>query len=150
MKIKIPETLWFETKSGRKIKATDRVYKTLSIPKFAKYQVSQFPCQLTTTYLKLTEDGSERIGTSNSSWSEDLVLAMANSKDYTLSQSILIAANACERCMNSLAHKYGINWGYSEYGEEWKKSNTCCEFCTPKNPVKEIIDNLISKLLGYF
>ena len=149
MEIKVPETLWFETKTGRKIKVTDRMLKSPYVPKLAKYQVSQFPWQLTTTWLELSKSGSEEIARSNSTWSEDLVLAMANSNDYTLSQSILIAANACERCMNSLAHKYGLDWGYPEYGEEWQRTNTCCEFCTPKNPVKEIIDNILSRILGY-
>lgn len=73
--------------------------------------------------------GSYRVMEGHATWSEDLVLAMANSGDYTLRESILIAANSCERCMNSLAHKYGIEWGYPEYGEEWQKCGTSCEFC---------------------
>ena len=64
-----------------------------------------------------------------STYSEDLVLAMANSGDYTLSESIIIAAMSCERCMNALAYKYGLNWGYEEYSEEWQKCGTLCEFC---------------------
>ena len=77
--------------------------------------------------------------TFNSSWSEDLAVAIYNnSKDYTLCQAIIIAANCCERCMNSLAHKYGLSWGYPEFSEEWKKVNTTCEFC--KNE-KQYINN---------
>ena len=73
--------------------------------------------------------GAREVCCGRSSWSEDLVLAMANSKDYSLSQSILIAANACSRCMNSLAHKYGLSWGYKEKSPEWEKTNTECDFC---------------------
>lgn len=62
-------------------------------------------------------------------WNEDLVLAIAKTNDYTLSQAILIAATSCERCMNSLAHKYGLTWGYPEYSDEWKEAKTSCEFC---------------------
>ena len=65
----------------------------------------------------------------NSGWSADLALAIFNSGDYTLSEAILISANACERCMNALAHKYGLDWGYEEYGEEWNKAGTSCKYC---------------------
>lgn len=61
---------------------------------------------------------------------EDVVLAMANSGDYRLSEAITIFGNACERCMNVLAYKYlnGAD-GYEEYSEEWHKANTVCDFC---------------------
>lgn len=73
--------------------------------------------------------GQKEIFEVNSSWNEDLVMAIANSGDYTLREAILIASIACERCMNALAYKYGLNDGYPEYSEEWKKCGTCCEFC---------------------
>ena len=73
--------------------------------------------------------GSREIYSATSSWSEDLVLAIANSGDYSLSASIIIAATSCERCMNVLAHKYGLDWGYEEGSEDWKKTNTSCQFC---------------------
>lgn len=59
-----------------------------------------------------------------------LLMAMANSGDYTLSEAILIYARACERCSNVLWNKYiGGGEGYEEYSEEWKKVNTVCDFC---------------------
>ena len=73
--------------------------------------------------------GSRDIMTGSSSYPQDLVLAMANSNDWDLSEAIIIAANSCERCMNALAEKYGLKWGYKEFGEEWQKCNTSCEFC---------------------
>lgn len=73
--------------------------------------------------------GSSSVGAGESGWSEDLALAMANSGDWKLSDAILIAANSCERCMNALAHKYGLKWGYPEFGEEWRKCGTECDFC---------------------
>ena len=61
---------------------------------------------------------------------EKLILAMANSGDYTLKESIAILAQCCERCHNVLAYKYlkGED-GYPEYSDEWKKCNTHCDFC---------------------
>ena len=60
----------------------------------------------------------------------DVIVAMVNSKDYTLEEAIYICANACERCSNVLAYKYlDEKEGYSEYSEEWKKCNTVCDFC---------------------
>jgi hypothetical protein len=58
--------------------------------------------------------GSREVFSFNSGWSESLALAIANSGDYTLSEAIIISANSCERCMNALAHKYGLDWGYPE------------------------------------
>ena len=77
-----------------------------------------------TTYHMMT--GSTHIG----GGSEEVILAMANSGDYTLGEAIIVYANACERCMNVLCYKYldGKD-GYPEYSEEWKKCNTVCDFC---------------------
>ena len=60
----------------------------------------------------------------------DLIVAMVNSGDYTLSEALTVYASACERCSNVLAHKYtnGAE-GYEEYSEEWKKCGTVCDFC---------------------
>ncbi len=73
--------------------------------------------------------GSRNIMTANCSWSEDLVLKIANSGDYTLGEAIIISASSCERCMNALAHKYGLDWGYEEGSEDWEKCGTSCRFC---------------------
>lgn len=71
-------------------------------------------------------EGHTHIGRGN----EDVILAMANSGDYTLSEAIIVWASACERCMNVLTYKYlnGAD-GYEEFSEEWKKANTVCDFC---------------------
>lgn len=81
------------------------------------------------------EDGASSVhiltgSTHISRGSEDVILAMVNSGDYTLSEAIIVYASACERCMNVLCYKYldGKD-GYPEYSEEWKKCNTVCDFC---------------------
>lgn len=73
--------------------------------------------------------GSIPIASFESSWPEDLVLAMANSKDFSLSEAILVCANSCSRCMNALGFKYKLGWGYPEFSKEWQNSNTVCQYC---------------------
>lgn len=76
----------------------------------------------------------KRILTSNigfrSKFSQDCIVAMVNSGDYTLAEAIYVYCNSCERCMNVLLYKYlnGAD-GYEEYSEEWKKCNTVCKWC---------------------
>lgn len=63
-------------------------------------------------------------------FSQECIVAMVNSGDYTLAEAIYVYANACERCMNVLLYKYldGKD-GYEEFGEEWQKCNTVCDWC---------------------
>lgn len=72
--------------------------------------------------------GSQQVFTGESSYSEDLVVAML--KDYSLSQAILIAATCCERCMNAFAYGYGLTWGYEIFSDEWQAARTVCQFCS--------------------
>jgi hypothetical protein len=65
----------------------------------------------------------------NSSWSEDLALAIFNNTEFKLKESIIISARSCERCMNSLAHEYGLSWGYPKYSNDWDRCGTSCLFC---------------------
>lgn len=61
---------------------------------------------------------------------QNVILAMANSGDFTLAEALVVFASSCERCMNVLAYKYtGGKDGYEEYSEEWKKCGTVCGFC---------------------
>lgn len=70
--------------------------------------------------------GAVTIGRGN----EEVILAMANSGDYTLSEAFAVYTAACERCANVLAWKYTKGkHGYPEYSEQWNKTNTECEFC---------------------
>ncbi len=89
--------------------------------------------------------GSREIGTGSTGWSSDLVLAMtrpspqeqriANDRGYTirpmgLDRAILMAATACERCMNVLLWRHGLSDGYEENTPEWQKAGTSCELCS--------------------
>ena len=73
-------------------------------------------------------EGSRDLMTMNSGWSDDLVLEMGKS-GIPLHKAIMIAANACERCMNSLAYEFGLDWGYEEGSKEWRECGTSCDFC---------------------
>ena len=94
---------------------------------------------------KWDAEGSRDLFAGESGYQEDLVLAMAKDGRYTLGESILLVANACERCMNSLAHKYGLKWGYPEKSEKWKKTNTQCDYCEsmgtykPSPPTEKLV-----------
>ena len=71
--------------------------------------------------------------TFGATWSQECIVAMVNSGDFTLEQAIYVFANSCERCMNALLYKYldGKD-GYEEYSEEWYKCGTECDFCKEK------------------
>jgi hypothetical protein len=59
-----------------------------------------------------------------------LLVAMANSGDYTLAEAILAYSMSCERCSNVLWHKYTDGKeGYAEHSEEWEKCGTSCQWC---------------------
>ena len=96
--------------------------------KFSKYMLHKHRNEKT---FKHIFTGSTSYGTK---WSQKCILAMVNSGDYTLEEAVYIYCSSCERCMNVLLYKY-LNGeeGYAEFSEEWKKANTCCDFCKSYN-----------------
>ena len=130
-KSKLPCGIWYEDEDGNIIPYNDCVEP----PKNAKSRHVCFP-------LEVREDvwfsESERKGGKpDITWSthigggnQDVILAMANSGDYTLAEAIALYASCCERCTNVLAYKY-LNGkdGYEEYSDEWEKANTVCRYC---------------------
>lgn len=50
--------------------------------------------------------------------------------DFT--QAVLYSKTACERCVNSLAYRHGLNWGYRRKSDKWHKAGTSCELCDPE------------------
>lgn len=126
--------LWYENEKGEKfIPDKDGYYSRIENRKSGfDYMRTQFPTQLHDNCLRIKDGkggGSQDVFHGEKGWLADLVLAMTNSGDYELWQSILIAANSCERCMNTLAHKYGLKWGYAEFSSEWNQCGTQCDFC---------------------
>lgn len=101
------------------------------------YCLSRFPLRIRTEIYKRRADGlygaEDRLGSFGGSFSEPLALAMVdganNQKSYRLMHAMIIASEACERCMNSLAYEYGLGWGYAEGSEEWLDCPSECEMC---------------------
>ena len=123
------DIIWYENEAGEKwIPPMDG--ETHQPPKGYIFQHTQFPNRLQHEIVMVLEGGSStQVMTQSSGWQEDLVLALAVSKNWTLGEAILIAANSCERCMNAMAYEYGLIWGYAIYSEEWHQTNTQCNFC---------------------
>ena len=103
-----------------------------------KNLIVKWLCRKSKSFYKIVSKGKDRTfkpmfdGTTSfgSKWSQDCIVAMVNSGDFTLEQAIWTFANSCERCMNSLLYKYlDGKEGYPEYSDEWKKANTVCDFC---------------------
>jgi hypothetical protein len=74
-----------------------------------------------------------QIAHGSSSVNEELVCAMIGLKRkpgrLTLSAAMLLVGISCERCLNAMAHRAGLKWGYPKGGKEWRASRTCCELC---------------------
>lgn len=91
--------------------------------------------------------GSKEAFRSEVSYTADLVMAMcgrqtkeeaerARSRGYrlpeitTFDRAVILAATSCERCLNVLCWRNGLDDGYEEGSPEWQKSNTRCALCT--------------------
>lgn len=74
---------------------------------------------------------------------EELALALATKRlthrrePFSLSDSLLIASIACERCLNALIFEYGLEGGYQEFSQSWHAANTSCQFCEHYNTEEE-------------
>lgn len=130
-KSKLPYGIWYEDENGNIIPC-DGIAEP---PNGVRTRHVSFPLEVREEIWVVGEerkDGrpditfSHHIGSGN----QNIILAMANSGDYTLAEAIALYASCCERCMNVLAYKYldGKD-GYEEYSEEWKKCNTVCRYC---------------------
>jgi hypothetical protein len=90
---------------------------------------------------------SQEVCSMESSYPPELILAMTrptkeeqrkskkrgySPKVLSFDQAVLMAATACERCLNALLWMYGCNDGYPEKSQKWKNSNTKCKLCERK------------------
>lgn len=122
----VPTYGWVYGIEGRKCKACNG---TQVKEKYFKNKICRFLKIRKPWGRKWSSDGAVPFFFMDNGWSEDIVLALAKSGDYTLSEAIIISSDACERCINSLANKYGLDWGYKEYSEDWEDARTQCSFC---------------------
>lgn len=140
-KSKLKHGIWYEDENGKYIPSTESV----DAPADAVTCHVCFPLQIRTEHYRIkphknpdggvsrTYYGSDRFLTTSchiGGGNEPVILAMANSGDFTLSEALAVYASACERCANVLAYKYtnGAD-GYPEFSDEWYKCGTICEYC---------------------
>ena len=148
---KLEKKHWFEDLNGNMVEKEDpnaciyrrcfplelhdQIYEYCYHP---KNSIIKFLCRKSRKFYEWISKGKEKTfkqimdGTISfgGKWSQDCIVAMVNSGEFTLEQAIWVYANSCERCMNVLLHKYlnGTD-GYEEYSEEWKNCRTECDFC---------------------
>ena len=136
-KSKLRMGLWYEDADGNRIPWDDN---RVDAPENAETAHVCFPLEIREEIYALhdydgvrTYRGSDRIMTGTTRigrGNENVIIALVNSGDFTLSEALAVYATACERCTNALIWKYSQGEdGYPEYSEEWKKANTVCEFC---------------------
>jgi hypothetical protein len=129
-------TLWYENQDGKRyIPMQEELHDGLNPPAGFDYMHSTFPRVLHHQVLRLnrradgTVQSSTLIFSGESGYPADLVLALVNSGVWDFEQAVLIAAKACERCVNALCHAHGLPDSYAEDSEEYKTSTTRCAFC---------------------
>lgn len=112
------------------------------------YAYCRFPLQIKTEIYRRRADGGygsdDRLAVFSATANESLVLAMATGgrrypwwrilrpprpTTIRLSDALIIASESCERCLNALAYRYGLDWGYPEYGDQWQACGTRCPMC---------------------
>ena len=76
-----------------------------------------------------TVSGSKKVFASESSYSDDLVLALVKTGCWDLREAIMIAVRCGARCMNVLAFEHGLSWGYAADSDDAKRCGTSCLFC---------------------
>ena len=127
--MKFPPILWYENKAGKRW-VPKSLRSPVKPPKGFVYQNSRFPMSLHHSVCKVG-DGEIMHGTS--SVNEELVAAMVGLKRrpgrLKLSAAMLVVGISCERCLNAMAHRAGLKWGYPRGGKEWRTSRTRCELC---------------------
>jgi hypothetical protein len=123
--------LWCESTDRAPVDCQSGVMPPIETHPFA---CVRFPLYVQTEIFKRrASDGlygaSDRIGTSGATANPSLVFAIVQAGRYSLGDAIVIASEACGRCLNALAHAYGLSWGYEEGGPEWRQCRTECPMC---------------------
>jgi hypothetical protein len=89
--------------------------------------------------------GSREVMSGESTWPDDLVLAMVRPSPAEMflalerhgeeprllgmNDAIILAATSCERCLNALLWRYGLDDGYPPYSTQWNEASTKCHLC---------------------
>ena len=133
----VSQSIWYENEKGERWYPDLAAKGPPSPPPDHPYQVSRLPNTVTTRMfdLKRAGHGDRLIMSGEASYDASLVLALVQRAGYPLFDAITIAAEACCRCMNSLAYAVGLPWGFPQYGREWQNTHTECEWCRQQEVV---------------
>lgn len=123
--------MWWEKADGSRLPVN--IEDVRDCPPVEEYPFAhvRFPLQVKTEIYRRRADGlygeTDRIAVGESGASATLVLALATGgrrtwrrlwrrhQSFPLGDAMIIASEACERCLNALAYEYGLDWGYPEY-----------------------------------
>jgi len=143
-------TIWFEKEDGAVIPANLDDPNDAPPVDLYPYLVCRFPLMVETIHYRRHPDGmDEAVARAVSTANEELVVALINGgaersflqrvirgvprpPKIPLHEAIVIASEACGRCLHALAHRYGLPWGCPEGGPEWCRINTECAMCRGK------------------
>jgi hypothetical protein len=127
--MRFPPMLWYENKAGKRW-IPRSLRKLPKPPRGFIYQRSRFPMMLHDSTC-VANKGEILHG--ESTINEELVAAMVGLRPrpgrLKLSAAMLLVGIACERCLNAMAHRVGLKWGYPSGGKQWRSSKTRCELC---------------------
>lgn len=143
-------TLWVEREDGSDKREfgimADGSQPDVPPPSTHPIACVRFPTTVTTEYFRRRPDGGyggdDKIAAGSQSAPESLVIAMAvganGQPKRRLRDALVIASHACERCMNTLAHIHGLDWGYPEGSDDWLRCGTECDMCRddPNRPTR--------------
>lgn len=156
----VPPLQWYENAAGRRFVPTAEE----SRPPDDFDVMHSLDAHVEHVAYKYEDGDTSVIGAVTSNWDDRLVFAMATSTPYvtraeesalgfppdvrgkfTLRQAILIAATACERCVNALSWYFGVTdgvdrVGYPAGGDEFNECTTRCHFCATDEQLNAIAD----------
>lgn len=136
------EKLWYENALGDCF--VPKLGESHLAPEPYIFQKSRFPAILRESTLLVRNGRSTTVVATEFTYSSELVLALCRplhreqEKQLARYGSVMlpldfdhavIAAVSCERCINALAHRAGLDWGYAVGSREWVEARTGCKLC---------------------
>lgn len=124
--------LWYEDEEGNRLPDRSEAEQMDGsfVPDGSHTQHSQFPTELRHNILVMNEDGtSSSLGSMSSTYSSDLLTAMIRSGEWDAADAIQVAGQSCERCMNVLYDRYGLEDGYPFGSDAYWRCGTRCTMC---------------------
>lgn len=121
--------LWYENNDGERWIPGPDHNDPHDFPGGFHYMRVSRACELEEHCFRIRDDksGSKKITSGHMGVWREVVEQMVRA-GHRLDKSILIVANACERCVNALAWEYGVG-GYELGSQQWQEAGTACRIC---------------------